>query len=57
MQAINHGENVNRPMWLVSTVDTDRYNRSQESKLAIIVVVSALNWCAGVQINVEHRKG
>ena len=42
MQAANRGENVN--MRLVSTVDTYRYNRSQESELAnySLVVISAL---------------
>ena len=42
MQATNGGENVN--MRLVSTVDTCRYNRIQESELANynLIVISAL---------------
>ena len=42
MQATNRGENVN--MRLVSTVDSYRYNRSQESELANhnLAVISAL---------------
>ena len=43
MQATKRVENVN--MRLVSTVDTFRYNRSQESELAnynLIVVICAL---------------
>ena len=45
MQATKRGENVN--MQLVSTVDTYRYNRSQESELANynLVVISALMVC------------
>ena len=55
MQATNRGENVN--MRLVSTVDTYRYNRSQESELANhnLAVISALVVYRGaVQIYVEH---
>ena len=48
MQATNRNENVN--MWLVSTVDTDRYNWSQKSKLAIVVVIFALQMCRGANL-------
>ena len=52
MQATNRGENVH--IRLVSTVDTYRYIRSQESELANynLVVISALMVYRGANLSI-----